>query len=939
MDDKPSPVAADNRATSPLWRIFLPLGVGFLILTGLIGYGYHLGERMYAVESPMLNSVREIELESAALRYRIEEALDGEAGLTGEPALSYLDQAIAYLRSLHNTLQKPMLDIHAGRLPELAPMIERLTAARDALKELAVRLHGRPETGPADELRAGMAKAFSDFSGVLNEIQAVVEAHLETKRASFRLAQAILIGACILLGLGAALAVRRYERDRSGNISRLIEANRLLAKEVAQRQTAERLFRTVFNGSPVSIVIARLEDMRVVDVNDWFLSVTGFSREEIIARSFEAVVACDDPLSGDGFQQRISTHKQLRNLECRLPVKTGQIRTALLSAILVDLDGETHILSAARDITEYKAAEETLRQSEERFRSLFESAPDFIQLLDPQGLILLANPEACRRLGFSSGELVGRPFEDFLSSESRQRFREHFSELLAKGGQRAEYDIVQRTGEIIPLDCSATKVESEGGSAYIVLFQKDITERRRNELKFKTVHRFLIAANRHQELQTMLADFLAVIEEATGCEAAAVRVEDETLAQPFVAARGFELDSCRPSLSRDARLCAHILQNQIDAEESGYTPNGSFYCNSASSCTEAAAGDFVCPVHPICGQPPHESFALIPVQGPREAIGLIHIAYRAKNKIIPETIEMLEAAALQLGTAIQRVRAEEALKCSHDELEERVRERTEQLTAANERLVAEVLERALTERSLLQHQQLLRKLSSVLAQTEERERHRIATAIHDGVGQTLAAAKIKLGSARSSIPPDVWEGQLGEVRGLITLAIEETRSLTFELSPPVLYEIGLRAALGWMAERFQRKFGLEFTVEDDGCDRQMSIPRRVFAFQSVRELCFNVVKHAKASRVRVSLFQDGDFIRIEVADDGAGFDVQQRPQPGGEMGFGLFSIREQLRHYGGTLTLDSRPGGGSRVTLRLPPADAAENEGEADRHDQRAAGG
>jgi signal transduction histidine kinase len=268
-----------------------------------------------------------------------------------------------------------------------------------------------------------------------------------------------------------------------------------------------------------------------------------------------------------------------------------------------------------------------------------------------------------------------------------------------------------------------------------------------------------------------------------------------------------------------------------------------------------------------------------------------------------------------------RKQAEETLKTSHDALEAWVEERTRQLLASNQRLKAEVEERLQTERSLMKHQMQLRKLSSALVQTEERERRRISTAIHDGIGQTLAATKIKLGALRSSLPQSELIGQLDEVRDLISSAIQETRTLTFELSLPVLYEIGLKPALEWMAEQFQRKYGLKVMIDGDGCDGYLDVPDRVFLFQAIRELCFNVVKHARATCARVSINREGDagIIRCDVADDGAGFDVKKHTQSvNTEMGFGLFSIREQLRECGGTMTLKTNPGAGTRVVMRLP---------------------
>jgi len=242
----------------------------------------------------------------------------------------------------------------------------------------------------------------------------------------------------------------------------------------------------------------------------------------------------------------------------------------------------------------------------------------------------------------------------------------------------------------------------------------------------------------------------------------------------------------------------------------------------------------------------------------------------------------------------------------------------------------------------MKHQRQLRKLSSALVQTEARERRRISTAIHDGIGQTLAATKIKLGAIRSSLPSSELLGQLDEARDLISSAIQETRTLTFELSLPVLYEIGLKPALEWMAEQYHRKYGLPVMINQAGCDGYLDVLDRVFIFQAIRELCFNVVKHAHATRVMVSIHREGDagIIRCEVVDDGVGFDVKKRTQTvDAEMGFGLFRIREQLRQCGGSLTLETNPGSGTRVVFRFPLNVLNRLQGGANEEDPGTSGG
>jgi signal transduction histidine kinase len=153
---------------------------------------------------------------------------------------------------------------------------------------------------------------------------------------------------------------------------------------------------------------------------------------------------------------------------------------------------------------------------------------------------------------------------------------------------------------------------------------------------------------------------------------------------------------------------------------------------------------------------------------------------------------------------------------------------------------------------------------------------------------------------------------------LIDRLMEDTRTLTFELSSPILYELGLEAALGWLVEKTQEEHGLGVMFESHGLSRRLSEDVAVLLFQAVRELLANVIKHARASAVRVTCEQERDDVRIVVEDDGVGFDAARSvlsPTFGG--GFGLFSIRERLGSLGGFVEIDSGDGR-TRVTLVVP---------------------
>jgi signal transduction histidine kinase len=242
------------------------------------------------------------------------------------------------------------------------------------------------------------------------------------------------------------------------------------------------------------------------------------------------------------------------------------------------------------------------------------------------------------------------------------------------------------------------------------------------------------------------------------------------------------------------------------------------------------------------------------------------------------------------------------------------------LERAKNQLLLEVEERKKKELELLGYQQRLRHLSSELLQTEERERRRIAIEIHDRIGQALAVNKIQLGALQAEVDSQDLKTKIQDIRGLLSQTIRDTRTLTFELSPPVLYELGLQAALEWLADIVRKQSGLKVAVAGDSSDRSLDAEKRVLLFRTCRELMFNVVKHSGAKRAWVSLRGDGAMITIKISDDGTGFDpdlVKNGYDPL-ERGFGLFSIREQLQHRGGTFEVDSGPGRGSAVTIVMP---------------------
>ena len=243
-----------------------------------------------------------------------------------------------------------------------------------------------------------------------------------------------------------------------------------------------------------------------------------------------------------------------------------------------------------------------------------------------------------------------------------------------------------------------------------------------------------------------------------------------------------------------------------------------------------------------------------------------------------------------------RKRQEEELRRAKDELEQRVRERTEELALRAGQLQA---------------------LAGELTLTEQRERRRLAQVLHDHIQQLLVAAKFRVTTLGRG-GNDSVKLAVREAEGMIDECIAASRSLTAELSPYILHEAGLNVGLKWLASWMADKQGFSVDLEMEEI-RPLPDATKILLFESVRELLFNAVKHSHTHSARVSLGTADGFLRLVVSDQGVGFDPDAKP-PVGELGrgFGLFSIQERLELIGGQFEIASAPGKGSRFVLSVP---------------------
>nr|WP_320192828.1 CHASE4 domain-containing protein [uncultured Desulfobacter sp.] len=239
------------------------------------------------------------------------------------------------------------------------------------------------------------------------------------------------------------------------------------------------------------------------------------------------------------------------------------------------------------------------------------------------------------------------------------------------------------------------------------------------------------------------------------------------------------------------------------------------------------------------------------------------------------------------------------------------------LQQTNTHLNHEIRERKSSQEKLQSHRTRLRQLTYKLLLTEERERRRLASDLHDQISQNLAICRLKLSMLKESCTAvnRTRAMEMKEVEDILEDIIQKTRTLTFEISPPILYELGLKPALEWLLENTFSQSGIETLLEGDLKKNRLDNSLSILVFRTVRELLHNIIKHANASQITVSLSQEAYFFEIRVTDNGVGFNPEKQYK---NIGFGLFSIREQFSSIGGKFVVLSEPGTGTRAILRVP---------------------
>ncbi len=611
--------------------------------------------------------------------------------------------------------------------------------------------------------------------------------------------------------------------------------------------------------------------------------------------------------------------------------------------------GDDEVISIQRDITERKRAEESVIESEKRFRDLFESSPDAIFVEDFGGTVLDANPAACRLHGLSREELVGRNVRDLVPPEAREEALREFERLSAGEIEYAEGFSQSPAGQPIPVEIRASRFVF-GRKPAVLLHVRDITERKEAESEIKRLKAFyeqvlddlpadvavmdpeghILYLNKSSVADPEMRDWLIGKTAVDYCRR---RGLDETLArrrqknvrQAIEERQMRQFEEAVPTREGGIRYMLRLASPVIDPDGQvrqvigyGLDITERKQAEEALLKSEALLRTVVANVPVILFAFDREGIVTL-AEGkglealnskPGEVVGLsVFDLYR---RLPAFQADLRRALAGEAFSTLVEVSGR-IYECWLSPLEEAGG------VASVIGVAADVTELKRSEEALRHSREQLRNLAIHLQSVREQERTRIAREVHDVLGQALTAMRMDVSWVEKELDEEQAKlrARLDAMKGLIDSTIQTVRRIASDLRPGVLDDLGLEAALEWQSQDFEARTDIVCSFTDRAAGLDLDRDRATAVFRIFQEILTNVARHAEAAHVDILLDADAERLLLRVADDGRGIreeDLQNTKS------LGVLGMRERVLPWGGRVHFSGSPGQGTTVTVVVPLA-------------------
>ncbi len=327
-----------------------------------------------------------------------------------------------------------------------------------------------------------------------------------------------------------------------------------------------------------------------------------------------------------------------------------------------------------------------------------------------------------------------------------------------------------------------------------------------------------------------------------------------------------------------------------------------------------------------------KSYVTMPMRNDGKIIGVLGVNSYKKRVFDKEEIKLLVKLAQQIETSITYAMHAEALKKAHDDLEQRVEERTADLAKANALLVKEIAERKRAEKEIRNSREQLRALAGHLQSVREEERTRIARGVHDELGQELTALKMELSLIERILSSETLKVQQRVsdktkcISELVDGSIRKVRQIATELRPGILDGLGLIEAMEWQAQEFNTRTGINCDIRSNVDHVELDEDKSTAIFRVFQESLTNVARHADATRVSTKLRKNARHLILEIRDNGKGIRNSKISDP---KSIGLIGMRERALLLRGELKINGVPKKGTTITVKVPLKSMGKSHGKS----------